>query len=226
MRHFGHGLQEAQRRMMEVHLAGRTVAGIYPRDLAESKVARATAEARQADHPLLLTVEPVPAQLQDALAALLVKAAWARPGVLAPRAARELALGAGARWLRGFRAACAERLDRWMRVHGAGLLEDARPWAERVQLQTIHASKGRQADRVVVLGGWSRAALRNLETAYGGEHCLGFVAVTRTRDRVYLAQPSSGPGYPWPAARPPAPSREPVVLGEPGDVTVREQGIV
>lgn len=49
---------EAVRIMLHVHQQGIGVAGIYPHDLAETKVQRVSALAREAQFPLLCTMEP------------------------------------------------------------------------------------------------------------------------------------------------------------------------
>lgn len=48
---------EAYRVMMQVHLNGRGVAGIYPWEVAETKVDTVTTQAREAGHPLRATIE-------------------------------------------------------------------------------------------------------------------------------------------------------------------------
>ena len=48
---------EAYRIMMQVHKNGRGVAGVYPWELAETKVETLLAEARDAGHPLQATIE-------------------------------------------------------------------------------------------------------------------------------------------------------------------------
>lgn len=48
---------EAYRIMMQVHLSGRGVAGIYPWEVAETKVDTLMARARAAEHPLQATIE-------------------------------------------------------------------------------------------------------------------------------------------------------------------------
>jgi ATP-dependent Clp protease adaptor protein ClpS len=58
MRHFHKSPPEATHVMLQVHHKGVGVAGIYPRDAAETKVAEVTAEARENGMPLLLTTEP------------------------------------------------------------------------------------------------------------------------------------------------------------------------
>jgi ATP-dependent Clp protease adaptor protein ClpS len=49
---------EAVRIMLDVHKRGRGVAGIYPFDVADTKVAQAKAAAEQHEFPLLCTLEP------------------------------------------------------------------------------------------------------------------------------------------------------------------------
>jgi ATP-dependent Clp protease adaptor protein ClpS len=49
---------EAVHIMLTVHKKGKAVAGIYPRDVAETKVAEVIQDARDRGHPLLLTTEP------------------------------------------------------------------------------------------------------------------------------------------------------------------------
>lgn len=55
--HFHKPPAEATRIMLEVHYKGVGVAGVYPKDVAETKVAEATAEARASGMPLQLTTE-------------------------------------------------------------------------------------------------------------------------------------------------------------------------
>lgn len=57
-RHFGKSSAEAIHIMLQVHHKGRGVAGEYPQEVAETKVAEVTAEARAQGMPLLLTLEP------------------------------------------------------------------------------------------------------------------------------------------------------------------------
>ena len=47
----------AYRIMMQVHLSGRGVAGIYPWEVAETKVDAIMSRAREAGHPLRATIE-------------------------------------------------------------------------------------------------------------------------------------------------------------------------
>ncbi len=54
---FQHGAQSAQSLMMRVHIAGHGVVGIYPFEIAESKVMKATRIAQEHGFPLLLTLE-------------------------------------------------------------------------------------------------------------------------------------------------------------------------
>jgi ATP-dependent Clp protease adaptor protein ClpS len=58
VRYFHRSETEATRIMLEVHLQGIGVAGVYPRDQAETKVAQVTAAAEGEGFPLLVTMEP------------------------------------------------------------------------------------------------------------------------------------------------------------------------
>jgi len=55
---FRKSLSDATRIMLDVHYKGLGVVGLYPREIAESKVARANQMARDAQFPLLCTMEP------------------------------------------------------------------------------------------------------------------------------------------------------------------------
>jgi len=58
MKHFHKPPAEALHVMLLVHHKGAGIAGVYTRDVAETKAAEVVDEARQAGMPLLLTVEP------------------------------------------------------------------------------------------------------------------------------------------------------------------------
>jgi ATP-dependent Clp protease adaptor protein ClpS len=49
---------EALHIMLTVHMKGSATAGVYPRDVAETKVAEVMKHAREQGMPLLLTAEP------------------------------------------------------------------------------------------------------------------------------------------------------------------------
>lgn len=44
--------------MLQVHVLGKGICGIYTRDVAETKVAQVNDYARSNEHPLLCTMEP------------------------------------------------------------------------------------------------------------------------------------------------------------------------
>ena len=57
-RYFRKTEQEAELIMLAVHHKGQGVAGVYTRDIAETKVAQVTQHARQEGHPLRVVAEP------------------------------------------------------------------------------------------------------------------------------------------------------------------------
>ncbi len=59
LRRFFHKSEtEALHVMLTVHKKGKAVAGVYPKEVAETKVAEVTRDARENGHPLLVTAEP------------------------------------------------------------------------------------------------------------------------------------------------------------------------
>lgn len=57
VKHFQKSPAEATHVMLQVHHKGIGVAGVYPKDVAETKIAAATDEARSNDMPLKVTME-------------------------------------------------------------------------------------------------------------------------------------------------------------------------
>ena len=55
---FHHPNERAVRIMLQVHQEGIGVAGVYTREIAETKVAKVTELARDSEFPLLCTLEP------------------------------------------------------------------------------------------------------------------------------------------------------------------------
>jgi ATP-dependent Clp protease adaptor protein ClpS len=58
VKHFRKSPAEATQVMLQVHHKGVGVAGVYAKDVAETKVAEATAEARAHEMPLKLEAQP------------------------------------------------------------------------------------------------------------------------------------------------------------------------
>lgn len=54
---FNHGREKAVQIMLQVHQFGRGVAGVFPSEIAETKVAQVNAYARKHQHPLLTIME-------------------------------------------------------------------------------------------------------------------------------------------------------------------------
>ena len=56
--HFKHSLDAAVTIMLAIHHQGKGIAGVYPKDIAETKAQAVNREARQAGYPLLSQIEP------------------------------------------------------------------------------------------------------------------------------------------------------------------------
>jgi len=58
-RFFGKGIEDATRIMLQVHHEGRGVGGVYPRDMAASRVVQVIRHAQAYQHPLQCVMEPM-----------------------------------------------------------------------------------------------------------------------------------------------------------------------
>ncbi len=58
-RFFSKGLEQATQIMLKVHREGRGICGIYPRDIAATKVDQVSEHARQSQHPLQCVMEEI-----------------------------------------------------------------------------------------------------------------------------------------------------------------------
>jgi ATP-dependent Clp protease adaptor protein ClpS len=56
---FAKSLEQATQIMLKVHNDGAGVCGIYPRDVAETKVQQVTSHAREHQHPLQCVMEEI-----------------------------------------------------------------------------------------------------------------------------------------------------------------------
>ncbi|MDH5572271.1 MAG: ATP-dependent Clp protease adapter ClpS [Gammaproteobacteria bacterium] len=54
---FGMNREAATHIMLNVHTKGKGICGVYPRDIAETKVAQVNDYSRRNDHPLMCTME-------------------------------------------------------------------------------------------------------------------------------------------------------------------------
>ena len=55
---FGKGEEEAMKIMLQVHHDGKGVCGVYPHDIAASRIAQVSQHARARQHPLQCVMEP------------------------------------------------------------------------------------------------------------------------------------------------------------------------
>ena len=56
---FSKGQEEAMRIMLQVHHEGKGICGVYPHDIAASRIAQVAQYARARQHPLQCVMEPV-----------------------------------------------------------------------------------------------------------------------------------------------------------------------
>ena len=59
MRFFGRDHKESTRIMLQIHHAGRAVCGVFPKDVAETKVMQVISWARKHEHPLMCCSQEV-----------------------------------------------------------------------------------------------------------------------------------------------------------------------
>lgn len=60
--HFKHNLDTAVAIMLNIHHQGKGIAGVYPKDIAETKAQDVNREAKIAGFPLLTQIEPQPGE--------------------------------------------------------------------------------------------------------------------------------------------------------------------
>ncbi len=58
-RFFGKDMEQATQIMFKVHREGRGICGVYPRDIAATKVDQVSEHARQNQHPLQCVMEEI-----------------------------------------------------------------------------------------------------------------------------------------------------------------------
>ena len=57
MRFFGHSMEKAEQIMWQVHTQGKGVCGVYPKEIAETKMMQVNRFSRENGHPLLCQIE-------------------------------------------------------------------------------------------------------------------------------------------------------------------------
>ena len=88
-----------------------------------------------------------------------------------------------------------EKLKRYLKVaETQGTLETA----GTIEVTTIHSTKGREADNVVVLPDMAQSTWRGFEQNPDTEHRTFYVACTRARENLYLMQAVSNLYYNYP----------------------------
>lgn len=67
-----------------------------------------------------------------------------------------------------------------------------------VEINTIHATKGREADNVVVLPDITETTYKGMLKDMDNEHRVFYVAVTRARKNLYIHSPTTNRFYQMP----------------------------
>jgi ATP-dependent Clp protease adaptor protein ClpS len=57
---FNKDRETATQIMLKIHLEGKGICGVFPRDIANTKVEQVSAQSREAGHPLQCVAEPAP----------------------------------------------------------------------------------------------------------------------------------------------------------------------
>ena len=57
---FNKDRETATQIMLKIHLEGKGICGVFPKDIASTKVEQVAAQAREAGHPLQCVAEPAP----------------------------------------------------------------------------------------------------------------------------------------------------------------------
>lgn len=79
-------------------------------------------------------------------------------------------------------------------VEARGSLEDA----PRIEIATIHAVKGREADNVVILPDMTNKTYQGYQDNPDAEHRVWYVGVTRAKNRLIAIEPMSNKAYQLP----------------------------
>ena len=66
-----------------------------------------------------------------------------------------------------------------------------------INISTIHAVKGGEADNVIIMSDVSRGVAKQLEWDEDSEHRCMYVAVSRAKKRVYILMPTTKYNYPY-----------------------------
>ena len=64
-----------------------------------------------------------------------------------------------------------------------------------IEINTIHATKGREADNVVVLPDMSGITYKGMLKDPDNEHRVFYVAATRARNELHIVQPQRDGGF-------------------------------
>ena len=72
--------------------------------------------------------------------------------------------------------------------------EDSRK-EPRIRIDTVHASKGAEADNVIVMSDLSKQSYNGLQLSPDDEHRVFYVALTRAINNLHIVQPQTSMFY-------------------------------